>query len=174
MNPRIILSGCSAGGKSTLLRELERRSYAIVAEPGRKIVQQQQASGGNALPWSDMRAFLELTLEQALADHQQQHDSPVFFDRSLIDAAAGLARLGQPQWLERLRDDCRYHPQVFLTPPWPELYQQDAQRKLAMTEALLEYEHLIQVYPTLGYEIHLLPKTGVAKRADWLLDRLGF
>ena len=38
MNRFIILSGCSGGGKSTLLAELARRGFATVEEPGRRIV----------------------------------------------------------------------------------------------------------------------------------------
>jgi hypothetical protein len=36
----VVISGCSGGGKSTLLDELGRRRYAVVAEPGRRIVQE--------------------------------------------------------------------------------------------------------------------------------------
>jgi len=37
----VIISGCSGGGKSTLLAELGRRGYAVVEEPGRRIVRQE-------------------------------------------------------------------------------------------------------------------------------------
>ena len=46
----VILSGCSGGGKSTLLDELARRGHAVVAEPGRRIVAEQLREGGAALP----------------------------------------------------------------------------------------------------------------------------
>jgi predicted ATPase len=35
----VVISGCSGGGKSTLLAELARRGHAVVEEPGRRIVQ---------------------------------------------------------------------------------------------------------------------------------------
>ncbi|WP_410012764.1 AAA family ATPase [Sodalis sp. C49] len=35
MNRLIVISGCSGGGKSTLLAELKRRGYTVVEEPGR-------------------------------------------------------------------------------------------------------------------------------------------
>lgn len=50
-----VISGCSGGGKSTLLSELERRGFSTVAEPGRAIVKEQLCSGGTALPWEDDR-----------------------------------------------------------------------------------------------------------------------
>ena len=38
-NASCVISGCSGGGKSTLLMELARRGHAVVDEPGRRIVQ---------------------------------------------------------------------------------------------------------------------------------------
>lgn len=172
MNQRVVISGCSAGGKSTLLEELRRRGHAVVAEPGRRIVEQEQAGAGSALPWTDMQAFLERAARLARLDYDGAGSGRTFFDRGLVDAAAGLARLGNPSLLEQLRHERRYHEQVFLAPPWPELYQRDSQRQLALEDALREYEHLLEVYPRLGYEVLILPRTGVAERADWLLAQL--
>jgi predicted ATPase len=36
----IVLSGCSGGGKSTLLAALQRRGFAVFEEPGRQIVKE--------------------------------------------------------------------------------------------------------------------------------------
>jgi len=36
-----IISGCSEGGKSTLLSELASRGYQIILEPGRQIIKEQ-------------------------------------------------------------------------------------------------------------------------------------
>ncbi|MCL2892590.1 AAA family ATPase [Brenneria tiliae] len=46
MNHFVIISGCSGGGKSTLLTELKRRGHAVVEEPGRRIIQEETRSGG--------------------------------------------------------------------------------------------------------------------------------
>lgn len=49
----VVLSGCSGGGKSSLLAALARRGHAVVEEPGRRIVAEETRSGGSALPWTD-------------------------------------------------------------------------------------------------------------------------
>ena len=77
----VTISGCSSGGKSTLLLELRRRGFATVDEPGRRIVAEELKRGGRALPWAE-------------------------------------------------------------------------------------------VYPSLGYDIHVLPKVSVAERANWILASL--
>ena len=53
----VVISGCSSGGKSTLLAELGRRGHAMVEEPGRRIVRQELVDGGSALPWVAGAAF---------------------------------------------------------------------------------------------------------------------
>ena len=95
MDRFVIISGCSGGGKSTLLGELDRRGYAVVEEPGRRIVLEEIRGNGSALPWVDMNAFLHRAIELALADRALANALKgwVFFDRGLIDAASGLQQL---------------------------------------------------------------------------------
>lgn len=54
MNRSVVMSGCSGGGKSTLLTELGRRGYPVVEEPGHRIVAEQMRSNGMALSWIDI------------------------------------------------------------------------------------------------------------------------
>ncbi|MGO4213890.1 AAA family ATPase, partial [Terriglobus sp. YAF25] len=64
----VILSGCSGGGKSSLLEELARRGYSVVEEPGRRIVREETEQGGLTLPWMDVAAFLRRAIAISLAD----------------------------------------------------------------------------------------------------------
>ncbi len=168
MDRFIVISGCSGGGKSTLLAELAHRGFSTIEEPGRRIVAEEQASGGGALPWSDPEAFLKRAVDLSLEDIQRAEALPgrIFFDRGLFDAASGLAALTGETWLERLALRGRFHPLVFLTPPWPEIYETDADRKHGLEAALEEYERLGRDYPAQGYTIVELPKVSVGERAD--------
>jgi predicted ATPase len=170
----VVISGCSSGGKSTLLAELGRRGYAIVEEPGRRIVKEELKGGGSALPWIDGTAFARRAVALALTDRASAGalDGWVFFDRGLIDAAAGLQHLTGEPLLAALGQSHRYHRHVFLTPPWPEIYVTDAERRHGLDRALAEYCRLLEVYPSLGYEVSILPKIGVPERADFVLSAL--
>jgi predicted ATPase len=174
MNCFVVISGCSGGGKSTLLLELHQRGHAVVEEPGRRIVQEETRIGGQALPWNDMAAFLRRAIDMALDDHANapRNNKWTFFDRGLIDAALALEELTGKPLLATLGQTHRYHPHVFLAPPWPEIYATDAQRRHGMDAALAEYDRLQRVYPALSYEITLLPKVDVAARADFVLNTL--
>jgi predicted ATPase len=91
----VLLSGCSGGGKSTLLAALRVRGYHVVEEPGRRVVKHELEKGGTALPWTDAAAFTRRTIEVALSDREAAQEQPgwVFFDRGLIDAASALEHL---------------------------------------------------------------------------------
>jgi predicted ATPase len=95
MDNFVVISGCSGGGKSTLLAELGRRGHAVMEEPGRRIVKEELQGNGSALPWVDEIAFARCAIATALADRVSAKELRgwVFFDRGLIDAAAALQHL---------------------------------------------------------------------------------
>lgn len=174
MDRFVIISGCSGGGKSTLLAELARRGFATVKEPGRRIIAEERAGSGEALPWVDLAAFTRRAIAMALQDRQDAMAMPgtVFFDRGLIDAAAALEHVtGEPAL--RTYGGERYNPLVFMAPPWPEIYAGDDDRQHGLADAIAEYERLLRAFSSRGYTIELLPKIVVSDRADFILQRLG-
>jgi predicted ATPase len=178
MDRFVIISGCSGGGKSALLEALRLRGYAVVEEPGRRIVTRELEGGGLALPWVDGIAFAREAIELSLADRAvaERCSGWVFFDRGLIDAAAALQHvlphLTGEFPLDQLRRTHRYNKHVFLTPPWPEIYETDQERRHSSAEAIAEYDRLREVYPSLGYEVTVLPKIDIQSRADFILAAL--
>lgn len=169
----VLLSGCSGGGKSTLLAELRRRGFATVEEPGRRIVAQETACGGDALPWIDLGAFARRALALGSQDRTRAPQGCwVFFDRGEVDAATALMNAKGIPLDDSLGARARYHQQVFLTPPWPEIYEYDADRRHGFQEAEAEYQRLTAAFHALSYDTILLPRLPVNERADFLLDRL--
>jgi predicted ATPase len=146
MDRFVVISGCSSGGTSTLIADLGRRGYAVVDEPGRRIVKEELARGGSALPWVDGVAFARRAMAIALADRAAAGslDGWVFFDRGLIDAAATLQHMTGKPVLTALGQTNRYHRRVFLAPPWPEIYETDPERRHDLGVALAEYSRLIE------------------------------
>ena len=146
----------------------------MVEEPGRRIVTEKLKGEGSALPWMDDTAFARRAVAMALADRVSAAalNGWVFFDRGLIDAAAGLQHLTGEPMLAALDQSHRYHRRVFLAPPWPEIYVTNRERHHSLDMALAEYCRLLEVYPSLGYEVSILPKTGVPECADFVLRAL--
>jgi predicted ATPase len=169
-----VISGCSGGGKSTLLGELAQRGHAVVDEPGRRIVKHELAKDGSTLPWVDGVAFARRAMELSLADRAtaSRLSGWVFFDRGLIDAAAALEHLTGEPVLATLGDAHRYHRRVFFAPPWSEIYVKDSERRHGFDDAVAEYQRLVEVYHCLHYEVLMLPKAGAAERADFIIHAL--
>ncbi len=174
MNRFVVISGCSGGGKSTLLAELERRGYAAVEEPGRRIVARELREGGHALPWIDGAAFARKAMALSLEDRKAAERRPgrVFFDRGLIDAACALQHMTGEPALAELRHRHRYNRLAFMAPPWPEIYVADEERRHDLAAAIAEYDRLCAAYPAIGYEVRHLPKASVQARADFILAAL--
>ena len=170
----IILSGCSGGGKSTLLAELGRRGFPGVPEPGRRIVEDELRKNGTALPWVDLTAFAKRAIDIAVDDRKRASDKSgwVFFDRGLVDAVVALQHASGQAVHEVLAPFERYHDKVFLTPPWPEIYVNDDERQHSLADAVKEYDRLITAYRELDYETIMLPKISVERRADFVLSHL--
>jgi predicted ATPase len=172
-NHFVVISGCSSSGKSTLLTELSERGYATVEEPGRRIVREELRGDGHALPWMDGTAFARRAVTVAVADLAEAGnlDGWVFFDRGVIDGAAALQHLtGEPMLM--IAQKYRYHERVFMGPPWPEIYVTDAERHHSFDTAVAEYQRLLEVYSSLGYDATILPKVSVSERANFVLSRL--
>ena len=173
MDRFVVISGCSGGGKSTLLAELALRGFATIEEPGRRIVQHELKNGSSALPWVDLAAFARRALGLAVADRLTcPSEGRVFFDRGVVDAAVAIAHATSEPVREVLAHAHRYNACVFLAPPWPELFAADAERRHTLDDAIAEYERLHRAYPALGYEVVGLPKASVTARADFVLETL--
>jgi predicted ATPase len=166
----VVISGCSGGGKSTLLTELGRRGFFTVEEPGRRIVRQELQGDGSALPWKDGSAFARRAIDMALKDRASAAALKgwVFFDRSLVDAAVALQHLTGEPALATLARSHRYHRTVFMTPPWPEIFTNDPERRHGLEMAEAEYHRLLDGYSSLGYAISIVPKVPVPDRADYI------
>lgn len=170
----VTISGCSGGGKSTLVAELARRGHAVVEEPGRRIVREELEGDGAALPWVNGAAFARRAIAMALEDRVQASTQRgwVFFDRGLVDAAAALEHLtGEPAIATVARPHV-INRRVFLAPPWPVIFASDAERQHGFEAAVAEYDRLRAAYAALGHELVVLPKVSVRERADFVLERL--
>jgi predicted ATPase len=172
----IVLSGCSGGGKSTLLAALQRRGFAVFEEPGRQIVKEQHHIGGPALPWSDPLLFVELCVSRAM--HQMvlaaRHVGPVFFDRGIVDAVSHFEHIGAPipAHLANAVQRLRYREVVFMAPPWREIFNSDTERQHSFDAALAAYGSLRQTYERVGYVLVDLPRIDVDRRVKFIRDHL--
>lgn len=167
--PQYLITGCSGAGKSALIEELARRGFEVVREPGRRLVAQ------GIEPWRDLGRFLRMAEALAWNDltDAATMDGPVFFDRGVLDAAAGLERISGEPMEARLGNARPYNPRVLFAGEWPEIFVNDEGRRHSMDAARREEDHLRRRLPELGYSLEDLPQTGIADRADFVLAWVG-
>ncbi len=169
----IVLSGCSGGGKSTLLAALSRRGFPVQQEAGRQIVREQMHIGGDALPWADAGRFVELAAARTMHffNRTAPPSGPMFFDRSLIDLVSFLDMKGiaVPGHLRRAVALYRYATDIFVAPPWREIYVSDAERQKPFDEACREYDALTEGYLAAGYRLVEIPRASVDRRMEFIL-----
>lgn len=167
-----LITGGPGSGKTPLIEALAAAGYACSVEAGRGVIQQQVATGGNALPWADAAAFADLMLAWEMQSYRnaQQQPGPVFFDRGLPDVVGyvRLAGLPLPAAVEDAARRMRYNARVFIAPPWQEIFRNDSERKQDYVEAVRTHDVMRQTYTQLGYRLVELPCVPVAERVRFV------
>jgi predicted ATPase len=169
-----ILTGGPGSGKTTLIDSLAARGHVCSTEAGRSVIQDQVKTGGRALPWGDRQLFAEAMLAHEIESYRQAQQYPgiVFFDRGIPDVAGYLRLSGLPvsDEVAKAAREFRYNACVFIAPPWREIFRQDTERKQDFAEAVRTYDMMAATYADHGYQLIELPKVGIEKRADFVLD----
>lgn len=173
----IVITGGPGSGKTTLIRALAEQGLTSAPEAGRAIIRHQVAIGGPALPWADRALFAELMLSWDMRSHEEAllTGRTVMLDRGAPDIAGYLALCGLPvpAHVVRAAERLTYRREVFIAPPWAEIYEQDAERKQDFAEAQRVFEAVGAAYRRFGYLLVELPRAPVAERAAFVLARLG-
>lgn len=165
-----LLTGGPGVGKTAIIEELRRRGERVVEETHRRVIREQVASGGSAVPWLDEAAYLERTAREDIAifEAMAHLDERVFFDRGVLDS---LPPSGEPRpWHAQAMRSRRYNRCVFAPPPWEAIYGQDEERKQSFEECCATHEAILRLCRTWGYEPVEVPRAGVGERADFVLQ----
>jgi len=172
---RYIITGGPGSGKSTLVDGLEKAGYACSAEISRVMIKAEVAKGSDCLPWLDISCFSDKVIaEMKRAWQQSAENAMTFFDRGIPDVIAYL-KLADLPVPERYLSDLSRHPyekEVFILPPWNDIYVNDSERWQSFEEATAIYQAIRETYTGYGFKLTELPKASETARIGFILDAI--
>ena len=170
-----VITGMSGTGKTTLVDSLRGFGFQCYEEPARKILEYQIKIDGPALPAKNPTMFVQEMLAHSLRDIEEANSTKgvTVFDRGLPDVVAYAIRFGVVhKEIERIAKTVRYNHQVFLLPPWDEIFRNDEFRKASFESYIKFHELLRKSYTGLGYELVDVPKISPEARVDFILSAI--
>lgn len=173
-----IITGGPGVGKTTVLNELDKMGFLTVPEEARMIIKQQVSIDGAGLPWRNKELYAELMFRASLETYHTIKNTGskdmVFFDRGLLDTVCymNMENIHVPMQTVQAVHETKYNPNVFILPPWKEIYEKDRERKQDWEEAVITFEKMKQTYLDYGYTLIEVPKENVDKRIQFILDQI--
>lgn len=167
---KFVITGGPGCGKTTVLDCLENMGCTVLSESARKLIMEEQAKGGRALPWEDWQGFQTAVLRTQLK-REGEITETVFLDRAAIDTIAYYRLHGMEPPADVLAACAKNgYALIFLLELLPK-YETDAQRK-EDTKTAQRISHLIEeAYRERGYKIIRIPVLPPAERAQFILEK---
>jgi predicted ATPase len=170
-----VITGGPGFGKTELIEELRRADYICSGEFARDLIESQLKSGGEILPWKNPKLFQLEVLKQRIAFFESVPENAIAFaDRGIPDqlAFARYKGFGAPEILTESSRIYRYAVTVFVTPPWPEIFENDPIRTETFDEAVKIHQAVIETYSGLDYRLIDLPLLPIKGRLDFVLKTI--
>ncbi|WP_421935270.1 AAA family ATPase [Phenylobacterium sp.] len=167
-----VFTGGGGTGKTALIEHLRAAGELTLDENIRAVIREQIEAGGSAVPWIDPKACCDLTTARDIADFDRLagETGRVFFDRGLMDMYGTNGVPPSPALVEAIRTR-RYNRQVFVFPPWKDIYANDAERRQDWSQMAAVFAQILRTLPYLGYHPVIVPKGSVEDRAAFVLSR---
>lgn len=171
-----VITGTSGTGKTALVDSLRDRGFCAFEEPTRRILREQLAIDGPALPAKNPAEFVDAMLAYCLGclAEAQNAEGPCFFDRGIPDLVAYAIRFGiDPEPYRYAAREHRHGSPVFVLPPWRSIFVGDELRRMSFEQYSEFHELIATAYVDAGYELLEVPRVPVDLRAAFVLAAAG-
>ncbi len=171
---RIILTGAPGTGKSSVVQALETLGHSVMKEVSREYWEETGYGEGGNDPWRNLLAFSKAIWTLRTEQHRAADwlSGSVFYDRSLLDILAYMDAGDKEIPTEMDPSRFPYHKDVFIFPPWEEIYKMDIGRWEPFSTCHAIHKSLVHTYQTAGYSLVVVPPGTVQERVEFMLHCL--
>jgi predicted ATPase len=171
-----VIIGGPGTGKTSIIDELNARGYCCYPEISREVTMEAKKQGIDQLFLEQPLLFSELLLEGRKKQYLEALNEPhevVFIDRGIPDVLAYMHYIGDsyPSFFDAA---CRenIYSEVYILPPWKEIYVSDEARYENYEQSELIHNHLVETYTKYGYNLIEVPKDSLDNRILFILDKI--
>ena len=167
-----VITGGPCTGKTTTLEALKKKGYNIVEEASRILIDEQNRTGGDLLPWKRLFDFQIKLTELQLMLESKATTGTHFLDRGVIDnlAFCEWGKIKPPKELSDAVKKASYN-KIFLLEPLSH-FENDSVRTETEEDRVLLTKLIKKHYRAHGYEVISIPSVSVQKRVQLILQKL--
>lgn len=148
---RYVISGGPGVGKTTIIKILADRGFAIVPEAARLVIEEESTKQDGVLPWNNLALFQEKVINRQLELENKMREEVVFLDRGLVDSYGYCLNGDIPIPGAIIENAYSRYDQIFLAEPLP-LYRKDEARLEDFEESQKIHSFIEKAYWHFGYE----------------------
>ena len=164
MQKKIVITGGPGTGKTSIIKELERRNYFCYHEVIRELTLEAKNEGNlkdlSTNPIAEVDDSMGFNLKilngriNQFKDSKSKKDTIIFFDRGIADVL-GYMDYFQQSYDDKFINSCKEnrYTKIIVLPPWEGIYISDDERFESYEEAVEIHSALENIYKKFNYDI---------------------
>ena len=180
---RIVVTGGPGTGKTSVIKYLEAANFycyhEVIRDMTKNAMEKENITNYETNPLlfvSDPDKFNKKILNgriQQFKDGDIKTENIVFYDRGIPDVLAYMDFFKQDYADEFMNACTNYvYDQVFIFPPWEEIYVSDNERSESFEEATQIHQNLLHTYQKYGYNCLEVPFGNIEERANFIIKNI--
>ena len=170
LSKKVIITGPPGSGKTSIISQLKKLKYNCLEEVARDFAKETNQKINSIDDDSE-----EIILKERINQYNNCKKGLYFFDRGVFDSLAYLKfknlDIDNELWHSFLLK-YKYNKNIFFAPAWKDIYINDNKRNEDYKTAELIGKILLNTYKECKYNVIMIPKTSVKKRAQFVIKNI--